>query len=214
VENARSSGRIDVIALRGVATPAVAGFHELLRRATRRHHLDVEAEVGFGPDGLPPDGYLRLLRALHGFHAPLEARLRDAAGEATPPFSLRGRSALLARDLAAFGVDRDELVRMPRCEDLPALVGREEIAGCLYVIEGAALGGQVISRIMARRLDAGDGLAFFIGDGPGTAGRWREVLAWLELVGTTDPQRRRVVSSACATFDALGRWLRVGGGGR
>jgi heme oxygenase (biliverdin-IX-beta and delta-forming) len=195
----------------------VGGVHESLRRETRRHHLDVERQVGFTADGLPLGAYVRLLRALHGFHAPLEARLLEAAtGVAAPPFALRRRTALLARDLAALGVGRDELARTPRCEDLPPLGDPAQIAGCLYVVEGAALGGQQIARVMARRLglDPVVGLAFFVGDGAGTGDRWREVLAWLDSVGSADGRRRRMVDSACATFDALARWLRACGGDR
>jgi heme oxygenase len=34
------------------------------------------------------------------------------------------------------------------CTDLPQLCRREQLAGCLYVVEGACLGGQLVTRAL------------------------------------------------------------------
>src|SRR5690349_18827043 len=97
------------------------------------------------PD-LSIDRYQQVLRIFYGFYAPLEASLLRVTA-AGPPlgFPLRARCELIESDLYALGVDRRELAELPRCIDLPRLSSREDLAGCLYVLEGACLGGQVIA---------------------------------------------------------------------
>jgi heme oxygenase len=110
---------------------------------------------------------------------------------AAPPlgFPLRARSELIESDLLALGLSRREIAELPRCTDLPRLSCTEDLAGCLYVLEGACLGGQVIARALRERLGVakGSGASFFTGDAEGTSARWRLFLAWLE--GDANPPR-------------------------
>jgi heme oxygenase len=98
---------------------------------------------------------------------------------------------------------------LPRCADLPRLSGIEELAGCLYVLEGASLGGQVIAPVLQRQLGLAKdrGLSFFIGDAAGTPARWRLVLDSLELLARAGAETDRIISSACATFLTFARWV-------
>ena len=95
---------------------------------------------------------------------------------AGPPlgFPLRARSELIESDLLALGLSRRELAELPRCADLPRLSCPEDLAGCLYVLEGACLGGQVIAPVLHRRLGVakGSGASFFVGDAEATSARW------------------------------------------
>ena len=95
-------------------------------------------------------------------------------------------------------------------EDDPlALSCREHLAGCLYVLEGACLGGQVVAKALRRQLELakGSGASFFVGDADGTAARWRFVLTWLESLVRAGAPAEQIVASARATFLALARWL-------
>ena len=92
-----------------------------------------------------------------------------------------------------------------------------ELIGCLYVLEGAALGGQVLARSLGSRwqLTPSTGVAFFYGDGPvATKRRWALVLDWLERAGRAGTDARAAVAGASATFLALGRWAAVQGATR
>src|SRR6185503_21311529 len=92
---------------------------------------------------------------------------------------------------------------------LPEIAATAELAGRLYVLEGAALGGQVLARTLARRwqLTPGTGAAFFFGDGPAaTKRRWALVLDWLERGGRAGADADAAVAAASATFRALERW--------
>jgi heme oxygenase len=89
-----------------------------------------------------------------------------------------------------------------------------ELAGCLYVLEGAALGGQVLARELARRwqLTPRTGTAFFFGGGPvETKRRWSLVLDWLERAASAGVDSASAAAAASVTFVALERWASMQG---
>lgn len=92
---------------------------------------------------------------------------------------------------------------------LPRLSCREDLAGRLYVLEGASLGGQVIAPVLHRRfrLAKGSGASFFVGDGEGTPARWMLVLAWLEGLVHAGARSEEIVAAARATFESLAQWV-------
>ncbi len=132
-------------------------------------------ELGLLESELSIDRYRRVLEIFFGFYAPIEAGLARLAS-AGPPlgFPLRARTALIESDLLSLGLSRREIADLPRCADLPRLSCPEDLAGCLYVLEGACLGGQVIAPALPERLGVakGSGASFFIGDAEGTPARW------------------------------------------
>lgn len=158
--------------------------------------------------------YTRIIALFYGFYRPMEAglqRLKILAPQ--QGFPLRARAELLKCDLLALGWGEQAIAAIPTCADLPDLWTPEHFAGCLYVLEGASLGGQVIIRHLRDRLEFPDhgGTAFFAGDGTSTAARWKCVLEWLEHVGHSGLRVEQIVSSACATFRALANWARAQG---
>ena len=183
-------------------------IHVRLRRATAVHHRRIDCGLAYVlSDSLSTDRYVDLLAALFGFYAPLEDVLSRWDG-ARPPLGLPliWRTDLLLRDLRALGRTPEHI---PTCAQIPTLVTRERIAGAIYVVEGACLGGQVIARGLMRRLGIGrdNGAAFFTGDGAHTAARWKQVVAWLEERGRGPAGRDEIVAGACQTFAALSLWL-------
>jgi heme oxygenase len=189
---------------------ATSSLRHALKRETRELHQQLEAELGLLEPELTIHRYGRVLRAFHGFYAPVEARLQRLT-DAAPPlgFPLRVRSRLIEDDLLALGLSRSEIAELPRCADLPRLSCPEDLAGCLYVLEGACLGGQVIARSLRRRfgLAEGSGMSFFIGDADATSTRWLRLLAWLDDMVRGGARSEDIVASARATFQTLARWL-------
>ncbi|HVV52981.1 MAG TPA: biliverdin-producing heme oxygenase, partial [Polyangia bacterium] len=118
------------------------------------------------------DTYRRTLRAFYGFHLPLESRIQEvAAAGLGPRVASIDRARLLERDLLALGMNAAEVGALARCPDLPPLDSLEAAAGCLYVLEGAALGARVVTRLLADRLGIGadTGAAFFATTAAGAA---------------------------------------------
>lgn len=195
-------------------TATRSSAHERLRRATRLQHARIERELGLLSANLTPERYRAVLRAFLGFYAPLEDRLmeRGCALAAVVPFPLLQRAPALRADLRALGLPQHDLDATPRCPYVPPTDTLPQLAGCLYVIEGASLGGAIVARAVARRFGyrSDNGARFFGSGSPRT--RWPQVLAWLETVAEREPERGATVAAARAAFHALSRWTgsRVG----
>jgi heme oxygenase len=184
-------------------------LRQQLKQETAVLHRRLEAQLGLLDPALSLERYRRLLEIFCGFYAPVEAGLVLLAAAGYPlGFPLRARSKLIEDDLLAMGMSRGELVALPRCVVLPRLSCLEDMAGCLYVLEGACLGGQIIASLLCRRfgMAKGSGASFFIGDAEGTPTRWMLVLAWLEGVMCEGARSEEIVAAACATFQTLAQW--------
>jgi heme oxygenase len=187
--------------------PAGASLlRQQLKRETADLHRRLELAVGLLESELSLDRYRRVLEFFFGFYAPIEAGMARVASVGLP---LRARAALLESDLLSVGLSRREIADLPRCADLPPLSCAGELAGCLYVLEGACLGGQVIAPALRQQLGVaqGSGASFFIGDGEGTRARWSLFLGWLEDLVRAGAAPAEIVASARATFLAFARWV-------
>ncbi|MBC7548517.1 MAG: biliverdin-producing heme oxygenase, partial [Polaromonas sp.] len=101
------------------------------------------------------------------------------------------------------------LAETPQCQALPDLATPLKLFGCLYVLEGATLGGQIITRHLhaSLGLTPQSGGSFFSGYGPHTGSRWKEFCAHLTAFAAQLDSDAEIVDSANATFDSLDRWL-------
>jgi heme oxygenase len=191
-------------------------LRQRLKRETAEVHQRLDAQLGLLDPSLDVHRYRRVLETLYGFYVPVETDLaRLAAAESPLGFPLRARAELLERDLLALGRSPADLAALPRCHDRPELSCVEDLAGCLYVLEGASLGGQVLAPLLHRRLGLakGSGAGFFAGDEEGTLPRWTAVVAWLDGLPRTGASTTKIIGTATATFDALARWAAAGRGG-
>jgi heme oxygenase len=184
--------------------PTRSPVHECLRESTRADHLRLEGALNLLDPELTRDRYGRVLNAFHGYYAPLEAQLRrhHRAASLVLDFELPCRAPLLVADLAVLGMSPVANDDVP----LPEIRTLSEFAGRLYVVEGAALGGQILARHLADRWTLGrdSGAAFFSGSGPRETGRrWARVLAWLERAAKSGADSRDMGAAASATFRAL-----------
>jgi heme oxygenase len=185
-------------------------LHQQLKRETAGLHERLEATLGLFEPEFSIHRYVQVLQIFHGFYAPVEASLLRLTAVAPPlGFPLRARSELIESDLLALGSSRRELAELPRCSNLPRLSCPEDLAGCLYVLEGACLGGQVIAPTLRQRLgvDKDTGASFFVGDAEATSARWILVLTWLDALVCAGARSDEVAASACATFLTLARWV-------
>jgi heme oxygenase len=194
-----------------------APFHLRLRRETALHHETLERQLDLLDPELSPHRYRLVLESFYGFYAAVEGELpRLVAAAPSLGFPFRARAELLERDLLALGLSRSDIAELPRCADLPRLCRTEHLAGCLYVLEGACLGGQIIAKALRGRLSLANdhGLSFFVGDGSRTGARWRLVLGWLEDLVRRGALADEIVASARETFCSLGRWVELMGASR
>ncbi|MGV3493633.1 MAG: biliverdin-producing heme oxygenase [Ramlibacter sp.] len=130
-----------------------------------------------------------------------------AVADALPPgrrawLAGRSRARFLSRDLEALGLAPPAPVRLPGFRNAAAAWGS------LYVLEGSALGGQVITRSLAARgLLPNSGGAYFHGWGEATAAMWREFRDLLEAELRDPDALAPACEAACRTFESLSSLL-------
>lgn len=182
-----------------------------LRRHTAVYHVAVERRVNIKGRLGSPDRYALLLARLYGFYKPFEAELGRVVTRCGLPFDVEARwkTPLLARDLAALGLSPAAINDLPRFTRIPQPMSPPAALGCLYVAEGATLGGQLIARQVAHQLGLGprDGASFFHGYGVDTGKRWRTFCSVLATESCSDVAERAILSGAIDTFVAYDRWL-------
>lgn len=197
---------------RGLSTYDEGVILEHLRSATREQHQRLESTLPLGTDSLTQQDYRRLVCLFWGFYATWEKEAAEhASGRLRDFVRDRAKLPLLQADLAALGLCSDTLPRLePGC--LPPFVhGDAVVLGSMYVLEGATLGGQVISRSLERcfGFSQGIGYSFFQSYGKAVGQQWRAFLRSLEAL--PDEQSEAVAAAAQQTFDAFTAWFAVGG---
>jgi heme oxygenase (biliverdin-IX-beta and delta-forming) len=168
---------------------------------------------------LSRESYVNCLRGFYGFYAPLESALKLSI---VPPNNFGDESLLseamgssiqsrlnkvsqLTCDLAYFGVS---VAGSPVCSELPPLGTLAELLGCLYVVEGATLGGRIITKHAQETLGIypATGGYFFQGYGDDTAAMWLGMRRMLVDGASDYIAEDAMVNNAIATFGCLRRW--------
>jgi heme oxygenase len=181
-----------------------------LRSATWVCHQRLEKRLDIKSRFSELSAYRAHLERMWGFCAGIELRVGDAAfGDALADFGRRRKLPLLQRDLMALGADAESLTRLPRCETLPHCPDPAAAFGCVYVLEGATLGGRTLLPMVQSRLGftAERGAAFLASYGDEVSSMWRRFGASLDAWCEAAERRGRAAETAVATFAALDDWL-------
>lgn len=185
-----------------------------LRAHTEHLHRRVEAAVDIVGRVKTTDAYRALLARLYGFYEPFENRLATVAANAPLglDLTLRRKVPLLEADLAYLGFAPDAVAALPRCGNLPDPKSVAEALGCLYVVEGATLGGQFIRRHAQKALGlSDDGVAFFSSYGAGVRAMWDAFCRAADSAVTTADQERQALAFAAETFEVFESWVAARG---
>ena len=179
-----------------------------LKHGTADLHEEAECYVRILDEDATLDDYARYLRAMHAFHAPIEAVFATHADLCEAGFDpgLRCVKAQWMRDdLRALG---DRFVAQP-CAELPNASTLARAIGIAYVLEGSTLGGRFILSKLPPAIAAVRGIAtrFLDGYGKDTGVLWRAFgdLACREI--TTPIEEASAVHAARETFSHLISWL-------
>jgi heme oxygenase len=182
-----------------------------LQQETAACHERVERRVESAGLLDSVQSYSALISRLYGLYVPLEASLEQAIARFDLPIdsAARRKTTALRRDLRALGLTAATIDRLPRADRMPALACSEMALGCLYVVEGATLGGQVIARRLLQQLGIGpaSGGAFFAGYGDDVRQRWLTFCSLLAEALQPPRAERLVTASAIETFRLFGDWL-------
>jgi heme oxygenase len=179
-----------------------------LREETRSQHEALEEALPLGHADLAPAIYRAVLARFQGFYATWEAEAQAHASEALLPV-LAGRTKLpmLDADLLALGLNPQNAPRMERTCLPDFAAGDATLLGSMYVVEGATLGGQLISRQLERsgKFHDGHGYSFFLSYGQAVGQQWKAFTALLEAA--PEAEGDAIVASAQQTFRAFSQWF-------
>ena len=175
-----------------------------LKQSTQAIHKDLEAAVNL-PHSLHSVGdYRNLLERFHILYALYEVEMRALATELSPwlpDIAERMRTESLCHDLRRLGDEPSSLA----APDVPRVRSVAQAWGCLYVLEGSTLGGQIISRHLADlAFIPSNARSFFAGYGSRVGEMWTKFKTAVEGYSQANPQDDdAIVASAVETFQTF-----------
>ena len=184
-----------------------------LKHETKQYHDALENALLLGERVFSLAEYQAMLGRFWGLYRPIEAHLATFAQWSSYDFDLnqRMKTGLIERDLQAFGWTAPAITALPVCPFPPSLPDFHHAVGCLYVLEGATLGGQLIARQLHATLDltSHHGAAFFTSYGAAVGPMWLGFRALVGAVAQSTAAEDAIVAGAIATFVAFEHWLGV-----
>jgi len=189
------------VAARGVG----AGLPARLRAETADWHKKVEAAADITGRVRSRDDYIDLLTVFGRLHVGLEAQLSALAWNRDwmrvgVDIAAHRRAGLLLEDLDDLGAALTVFSKSP------PFTCFGEAMGCLYVLEGSALGGRIVATSVHAAIGAVP-TAFLTGQG--RAHLWPAVRAALRRFDAQGGDGDAVVTGALSTFELFGRQLAV-----
>ena len=184
--------------------------HALLRSTSWPHHQRLEKRLDVKQRFSDRAAYRLHLEHMWGFCAVLEERVAPPlTATLLADFPLRHKRPLLERDLEFLGLSPQAIERLPRCESLPSCPDAASAFGCLYVLEGATLGGRTLAPLVLDRIGMTDreGASFLASYGEDTSRMWQSFILALEAACNEPQGQARAAAAASATFVALEEWL-------
>lgn len=180
-----------------------------LKETLAPYHRQLEMDVNIWAALASPASYRNLLIKFFGVIAALESQLAvvDELETWLPDVSHRWKTPLLTKDLAVWGA---RFENCPICIDVPDLETMGSAFGCLYVLEGSTLGGQIIAREVYKHLGLTpeNGCRFFSSYGAEVGPMWKSFGRYLETwCAANEARRDEVLESAADTFECFSRRL-------
>lgn len=148
--------------------------------------------------------YKKLLCIFYGFIYPYENKIKLANSNL---LTNREKSPLLRADLAR--LEQLNLEELQFCNVTSSFTTEAQIYGYLYVMEGATLGGQVISQALKanHKLSPFISTHYFNAYNKENRRIWGDFSRELYETNVTPNQKNQVVNTAIETFTALIQWI-------
>ncbi len=178
-----------------------------LKEQTRAQHENLETIVDVMNKMFTRDDYEILLTKFYRFYSAVEPRVyaNDTAANGIDA-SERSKIKWLESDLSALGA-LDKAKELPVLTDIPVLDSPAKAFGAMYVMEGATLGGQVITRHLKQHLGLTpeNGGSFFNSYGSRVGPMWKEFGQAITAFADGHHNNNEIVQAAKDTFDCFAR---------
>jgi len=152
------------------------------------------------------EDYYRILSLFYGYYFELEKLITAFLDtNILSDFEQRRKSEALVQDIQSLSQPTEHLAL---CADLPQIGNGFQALGAMYVLEGSTLGGQVISKMIADRVELPEnGLSFFEGYGPHTHRMWASFIQKLNELQLNAEDQEQLLEAANNTFKKFENWV-------
>ena len=153
--------------------------------------------------------YQAVLEAFLRFYRPAEPLLIECSHRfgVVEQYSTPVRTRALLADLTSLGCKHNRRGALTDCQVLPELASIGALAGCLYVIKGSALGGDVILRQLTGSLVVKPYRRFFAVGCGNMKQTWRTFQRFCDNSCRCDQNRQAAIVAAKQTFACLAECL-------
>ncbi|MFN0279425.1 MAG: biliverdin-producing heme oxygenase [Pyrinomonadaceae bacterium] len=181
-----------------------------LKEATSKQHEELEDTVDIMNRMFSREDYRNLLEKFRRFYAAIEPKIAAVDLERFGmDFEKRRKTALLENDLKSLDDSQNADHNASEFIDLPNLSTPSRAFGSLYVLEGATLGGQVITRHLKQHLDITpeNGGMFFNSYGAEVGPMWKSFAETITRFAEETDDDDSIVEAARETFDSFRRCM-------
>lgn len=178
-------------------------FSEELKKNTAVAHLELERKmIPLLKQINSKEDYVELLDFLYGYYKPLESNIQPFSSG----ISFHQHTPNIEKDINELEPSHKFSGRV--AADIPAFDSREKALGALYVLEGSTLGGQIISKMLAKQITGSDvnSFSFYNPYGDATNQKWSEFKKLLDADYTAE-QKALISEGANETFTTLHKWM-------
>lgn len=183
-------------------------FSDTLKEETQQNHVDLEKKIVPRIKAIQSEqDYITLLKLFYSYFGALETLVQSVLNTSLLPDSTsRRKSEAILNDICALGGDTPNLAGVA---DLPEISDHAAALGAMYVMEGSTLGGQIISKMIAKALPGktDDALSFYKGYGENTMPMWIAFKNAMNEHAVTADIQKKVINAANETFLKFSQWV-------
>lgn len=181
---------------------------EQLKSETLSNHQQLEKNLIFKLKEMASlQDYLYILQIFYAYFGALEDQINKYIGaDQLSDYAARRKTLSIKEDIVALnGIVPEKAT----AADLPVIDDVLKAFGALYVIEGSTLGGQVISKMISKKLELAtdEGLSFFRSYGEDTMAMWDSFKVVLESHANTQHEADVITQAANETFQKFKFWM-------
>lgn len=173
---------------------------EKLKENTKIAHIELEKVIVQKIKSIRSiDDYLEILVYFYQFFAPLEKAILPQLKEGFPDVAQRRKAEWILKDIQFF---KPAFRPSYTTSFTPEITSLSQAIGALYVMEGSTLGGQVICKMVAQKLDVSqaEGFKFFSGYGEETLPMWDNFKTYINNRSWNPEEENEVIDAANRTF--------------
>ncbi|RYG00257.1 MAG: biliverdin-producing heme oxygenase [Chitinophagaceae bacterium] len=183
-------------------------FSEELKKNTAVAHLELERKmIPLLKQISSKEDYVELLDFLYGYYQPLESKIKPFV----TGINFHQHTPNIEKDIIE--LEPTHIFSGRVAEDVPDFNSAEKALGALYVLEGSTLGGQIISKMLAKQITGSsvNSFSFYNPYGDETHQKWSEFKKLLDANYSAE-QRELITQGANETFSTLHKWMLSYGG--